>query len=240
MTGTPASPDTDPDAALALRDFLAAHPPRSFDRGETLIHNTRHQSGQSGISAGGSVAYVVEGLVRGGWNRPFIAPRHQATTIVAGDGRWVGVDAFKYGANLFLYEALTLTTATVVPLSFLVGEAPRALLVHALRCVSLDWCATSSVQGLGRTSLERRTILLLYNLFRLHPRAEIEVRERDVAELLGVARQSLHPVLKRLEQRGLVALGYGEILVGEADALLAELRAPATRVRAGKPRRKNP
>ena len=30
--------------------------------------------------------------MRGGWDRPFIAPEHHATTIVAGDGRWVGAE----------------------------------------------------------------------------------------------------------------------------------------------------
>jgi hypothetical protein len=120
-----------------------------------------------------------------------------------------------------------------VPLTYVVEEAPRALVVEALRCVSLDWCTVASVLSLGNESLERRTLLLLYNLFRLHPRPEIEVRQQDVADLLGVARQTLQPVLKRLEQVGLVTLGYGEICVGDADTLLAELRVPSGRLRTG-------
>jgi hypothetical protein len=200
---------------------LVRFPPRRFERGDTLIHNTRHQSVPEGS---GSVAYIVEGLVRGAWNRPFIAPNRQAATIVAGDGRWVGVDAFKYGANLFRYDALTATTASIVPLAYMTDEAPRELLQGALRCVSLDWCAAASVLGLGTDTLERRTLLLLYNLSRLHPRPEIEVRQQDVAQLLGVSRQALQPVLKRIEREGLVTLGYGEIMVGDSEALLERLR----------------
>lgn len=216
-----------------LRAFLGRFPSRSFERGETLVHNTRHQSA---VPDSGSLAYVVEGLVRGAWNSPFIAPDHHATTIVSGDGRWVGADAFKYGANLFEYVALTLTTASIVPLAALRDDAPRAVLLDVLSCVSLDWCTAASVLGLGSDTLERRAMLLLYNLARLHPRPEIEVRQQDVAELLGVTRQTLQPVLKSLERSGFVALGYGEIVVGESEALLAALRAPKKRPRARRPR----
>jgi Crp-like helix-turn-helix protein len=214
---------TSPD----LLDLLVRFPPRRFDRGETVILNTRHQD----PPGPGSLAYVVEGLVRGAWYGPFIAPDHRATTIVAGDGRWVGADAFKYGANLYRYDALTPTLAAIVPLDYLENEAPRTTLLDALRCVSVDWCTAASVLGLGSHTLRRRTLLLLYNLARLHPRPEIEVRQQDVAELLGVARQSLQPVLKRLEREGLVTTGYGEIVVGDSEALLAKLREPSQRVR---------
>jgi len=214
-------------AAPEMRELLERFPPQVFQRGEILVHNTRHLDAPP---ASGSLAYVVEGLVRGAWNAPFIAPANRATTIIAGDGRWVGADAFKYGENLFRYDALTLTTASVVPLPYLCDEAPRAVLVDALRCVSLDWCTSASVLSFESDTLERRTMLLLYNLFRLHPRPEIEVRQQDVAELLGVARQTLQPVLKRLTTAGFVHVGYGEIVVGDAEALLAELRAPSGRL----------
>jgi len=205
-----------------LTPLLALFPLRRFERGEVLIDNTRHLAPPQP----GSVAYVAEGLVRGAWNGPYIAPDNHATTVVAGDGRWVGLDAFKYGANLFRYEAMTPTRATVLPLADFQVLAARETVLDALRSVSLDWCAAASSLSLGSDALERRTLLLLYNLFRLHPRPEIEVRQKDLAELLGVARQSMQPVLKRLERSGLISLGYGEIVVGEASALLDALRAP--------------
>lgn len=215
--------ETSPD----LEDLLLRFPPLRFDRGETIIVNTRHQE----PAGEGHLAYVLEGLVRGAWHGPFIAPDHRATTLVAGDRRWVGADAFKYGTNLYRYDALTPTSAAVVPLSYLKTEAPRGILLDALHCVAVDWCTAASVLGLGSHTLRRRTLLLLYNLARLHPRPEIEVRQQDVAELLGVARQSLQPVLKRLDRDGLVTVGYGEIVVGDSEALLAALREPSQRVR---------
>ena len=157
-----------------------------------------------------------------------IAPGSRATAVVAGDGRWLGADAFKYGENLFRYEALTPTSASVIPLSWMREKAPRDVLLDALRTVSLDWCTRVSVLSLGSESLYRRTLLLLYDMARLHPRPEIEVRQRDVADLLGVARQTLQPVLKQLERQNLVQLGYGEISIGDASDLYAALRLDGT------------
>jgi CRP/FNR family cyclic AMP-dependent transcriptional regulator len=203
---------------LVLQHF----PPRVFERGETLVLNAYRQ-GAAGPDEPAMI-YIVEGLVRGAWNRSAIAPGSRATAVVAGDGRWLGADAFKYGENLFRYEALTPTSASVIPLSWMREKAPRDVLLDALRTVSLDWCTRVSVLSLGSESLYRRTLLLLYDMSRLHPRPEIEVRQKEVAEMLGVARQTLQPVLKRLERKGLVELGYGEISISDPDGLMLALR----------------
>jgi DNA-binding MarR family transcriptional regulator len=97
------------------------------------------------------------------------------------------------------------------------------VLRHLLRDVVLQWWTVASVMSLGKDTLERRTLLLLCDLRRLHARPELEVRQKDLADLLGVARTTLHPILKSLEKRGLVSLGYAEIAVGDAQPLLAAL-----------------
>jgi hypothetical protein len=206
-----------------------------FERGETLIETvlleTMDFAPKSGPGGGAPVTesaplvgYIVEGLVRGMWNKNTLAPRSRATAIVAGDGRWIGAEAFKFDKNLFRYIALTDTTATVVPLTYVVEEAPRAVLLDALRSVSLHWCTTASVLSLGADTLERRTLLLLYDLSRLHPRPELEVRQKDIADMLGIARQTLQPILKTFESRGLITLGYGEIVIGDPLDLVRKLR----------------
>jgi DNA-binding IclR family transcriptional regulator len=103
------------------------------------------------------------------------------------------------------------------------------VLHHVLRDVCLQWWTVASVMSLGNDTLQRRTLLLLCDLRRLHARPEIEVRQSDLADLLGVRRQTLHPVLKALEKQGLVSLGYGEITIGEAAPLLAALVADGGR-----------
>ena len=206
----------------ALREVFERFQPEDFERGSVLIENTYLQTGADGSHP--SLAYVHEGLVRGVWNRSKFAPLNRATATVAGDGRWIGADAFKFSENHFRYIALTPTRASIVPLRYIRDEAPRAVLLDALNSVSLDWCTTASVLTLGGETLYRRTLLLLFDLRRLHPRPELEVRQQDVADLLGRTRQTLQPVLKRLEAAGLVHLGYSEIVVGDAAELFQELR----------------
>jgi hypothetical protein len=224
VPGHPAGGEPPPAGVEPPEWLLSRFQPETFDRGEVLIENTFLQTGADGTHP--LLAYVHEGLVRGVWNRSKFAPRNRATAIVAGDRRWIGADAFRFGENHFRYLALTPTTASIVPMHVLRDQAPRDVLVDALRSVSLDWCTTASVLTLGGESLERRAMLLLFDMSRLHPRPELEVRQRDIADLLGVARQTMQPVLKKLEQRGLVTLGYSEIVIGDAGRLFQELRRP--------------
>ncbi len=234
--GRPTNPAIPPgELAKALDPLLAKYPPQVFERGETLLENSLLQTtdfadptaapaGPEDPSQVPHLGYVIEGLVRGVWDRNTLAPANRATAIVAGDARWVGVDVFKFGKNLFRYDAMTPTRASIIPMAYLVDEAPRFVLLHALRSVSLDWCTSASVLSLGGDTVVRRTLLLLYDLSRLHPRPEIEVRQHDIADMLGVTRQTLVPVLKKLEERGLVSLGYREIVIGDPKDLVAELR----------------
>jgi CRP-like cAMP-binding protein len=203
-----------------LADLLQRFPCRDYDRDEILIENTYRQPSRVKRP---SVAYIAEGLVRGMRNRSMVAPANRATVVVAGDGRWIGFDAFKFGENLLRYVALTHTTASVIPMEYLRRNASPGILLHLLQDVSLQWWTVASVMSLGNDTLYRRTLLLLCDLRRLHARPEIEVRQRDIADLLGVARQTLHPVLKSLEKAGLVSLGYAEISIGDAGALLEAL-----------------
>jgi hypothetical protein len=209
-------PPDHPEMVAVLERF----PPVEFERGQTLIRNTFRQR----VPAEPALGYVFEGLVRGQWNRSSIAPKLRATAVIAGDRRWIGADAFKFGENIFKYVALTRTVASILPLAYVKQEASRRVLLDALHSVSLHWCTAASVLSLGGDTLYRRTLLLLYDMSRLHPRPEIEVRQADVADLLGVARQTLQPVLKTLERQNLITLGYGEISIGEAADLFAALR----------------
>ncbi len=222
----------------AFETLFEAFPPVLFERGATLIENSLLETtdfapadasrpGPAPPRCPSYVGYIVEGLVRGVWDRSTLAPRNRATAIVAGDGRWFGVEAFKFGKNLFRYAALSPTTASIVPLSYVEHEAPRAVLLDSLRSASLDWCTAASVLSLGADTLARRALLLLYDMSRLRPRPELEVRQKDIADMLGVSRQTLQPVLKGFEKRGLISLGYGEILIDDPTSLVRRLRRKA-------------
>jgi hypothetical protein len=216
----------------SVQALLAAHPPQTFERGEVLIEDSLLQTSDLTVADttieispdAVHIGYVVEGLVRGMWNRNSAAPMKRATAVLSGDGRWIGADAFKFGRNIFQYSALAPTSASIVPLRWMREHAPREVLVDFLRSVSLDWCTAASVLSLGADTLYRRALLLLYDMSRLHPRPEIEVRQTDVANMLGVARQTLSPILQKFEERGLIQLGYAEIVISDPKALMDRLR----------------
>jgi CRP-like cAMP-binding protein len=207
-----------------LLAFLATVPPTEFAIGETILDNTYLQPDRGQPA---EIAYVREGLALGAWHRPAIDRDQDSAVLVVGDGNWIGLDAFKYGENLFRYSALAPTTAWVFPLSTLVEAAPREVVLDALRSVSLAWCTAVSVVSLKGQGIERRAMLLLYNLARIHPRPDLRITQQVVAELLGVSRQSVSPVLKRLEEKGLVRLGYGKVAVQDPKQIIEELRRTA-------------
>jgi CRP-like cAMP-binding protein len=215
-------PPPRPLQAKLLEAFLKRFPPRSYDRGDAILLNasTRPAERQEEPALG----YVLDGLVRVTWLRGYGAPGNRASAAVAGDGRWIGADAFRAGENLFHYEALVPTSACLVPLAWVREKAPPSLLFDALHSVSLDWCRRVSGPGIAQETDYRRTLLLLYDLRRLHRRPEIVLRQKQVAEMVGVPRPVMLPVLKRLERAGLISVGFGEISVGSAEGLKEALR----------------
>jgi hypothetical protein len=232
-----------PGLSAAIGALHGDYPPQTFATGEVLIDSVFLQTADLGRTGPPTtpdpafpplVGYIHEGLVRGKWHRRPIAPRVKATAVVTGDGRWIGADTFKYGSNLFQYIALAPTTASIVPLSWVLREAPREVLADFTRSVGLDWYTAAAVASLGSDTLERRTLLLLYDLSRLHPRPELEVRHRDLADMLGVARQTLNPILRGLDAEGLIMLGYAEIVVPDSKALVVRLRRNAGARRAAR------
>lgn len=211
-----------PSGGVPRTWVCARAPGERYERGAVVIESAFLQTDAAGSP--GRVAWIHEGLVRATWNRSKLAPSSRATALVAGDGCWIGADVFQHGENIFRWVALAPTVASIVTVGVLREEAPREVLVHAMENVARDWCTAASLLSLGTDSLERRALLLLHHLSRQHPRPEIEVRQSDLADMLGVARQTLHPVLKKLEATGLLGLGYGEIVVADPDELFRAIR----------------
>jgi len=202
--------------------LIERFPPRRFDRGDVVLHGL--VPGAPAPKREPALGLVVAGLVRVSWMRGYGAPGSRASAVVAGDGRWIGAEAFRTGENLFLYEALVPTTAALVPLDWIRSKASPAVLFDALHSVSLDWCRRISGPGVSRETDYRRTLVLFHDLRRLHAAPAIELRQKQVAEMVGVRRKELLPILQRLERAGLVRLGFGEVSVGALEDLREALR----------------
>ena len=54
-----------------------------------------------------------------------------------------------------------------------------------------------------------------------HPRRTVELRQEQLAHMLGVSRQTINQILKDLEAQGLIKLAYGEIEILDAAGLRA-------------------
>lgn len=211
--------------APEVDEFLAGLAPADFEAGEVLIPNTYRQT--DAVDHVARLAFVRFGLVQGAWHHSTLAPQHRAAAVVAGDGRWIGLDALKFGENLFRYTALAPTRAHVVPLADLMQGAPAPVVFDVLESVSLAWCTSASLLSLSAAPLDLRVLLLLFDVSRLHPRPDLDLPQRVVAELVGVSRQALNPVLKDLERRGLIELGYSQIVVRDPTRLIEEIRRAA-------------
>src|SRR5918999_1129942 len=70
---------------------------------------------------------------------------------------------------------------------------------------------------LGRSLVEQTSRLLLDEQHEGH----VPLPQRTIAAMLGVQRPSLNKVLKELEKKGLVTLGYGQIQIRDAAGLEA-------------------
>ncbi len=112
---------------------------------------------------------------------------------------------------------------------FLTSEAFEALLRdHAM--VARRWLSSVAARVsrgqerlmgmLGRSLVEQTTRLLLDEQHEGH----VPLPQRTIAAMLGVQRPSLNKVLKELEKKGLIALGYGQIQIKNAAGLEALAR----------------
>ncbi len=73
---------------------------------------------------------------------------------------------------------------------------------------------------LGRSLTEQTTRLLLDE----HINGRVLLPQRTFAAMLGVQRPSLNKVLKDLERKGLISLGYGRIELNDTKGLEALTR----------------
>lgn len=109
---------------------------------------------------------------------------------------------------------------------FLPSESFEALLREHAR-VARRWLSSVAARVsrgqerlmglLGRTLIEQTTRLLLDE----QHEARVPLPQRTIAAMLGVQRPSLNKVLKDLEKKGLITLGYGQIEINDAAGLEA-------------------
>ena len=130
-------------------------------------------------------------------------------------------------ATVRALDAVTTRTLTIDAFERLRRESPAAerLLVEAL--VAEVRRLSAQVRDAYYLTVPERTVVRLCELAELYAgeRAEGEVTlaftQGELAQLVGTARPTLNKVLKDLEDRGLVALNRGRLVVCDLTALAA-------------------
>ena len=123
-------------------------------------------------------------------------------------------DAIAYGSARVLHVPLA-------AFDQLASEEPQfhrdiGLLVCAHQRSSLAYMAQSIASPVGV-----RLARTLTSTARASGDSTVRLRQEDIAGMLGVSRQTINKELRRLERSGLVALGYGRILVMDVAGLRA-------------------
>jgi CRP-like cAMP-binding protein len=89
---------------------------------------------------------------------------------------------------------------------------------------ALDWIWTTN---LSVTEVRAaRHLLILCHEFEPSPRMEIAVSQDSLARTLGLSRQTLSRLLKGLEERGFLEIGYRTLRIIDLDGLRAFARDP--------------
>lgn len=197
---------TDPADPLSV--FLASCPREEHDADATLI--------SSGAQAP-RLGWVEEGLVRGVL-RPRHGPIREANIAVVGDRHWIGLECISEGLNVE-WRAMTPVRVRLFPWKDVEPTLAREALQALLHEASWVLNRTLHLNYISRLTLDQRVLSRLCDLREACSLPEIAITHEDLASLVGVHRNKVGIALKRLQARGLLSMGYGEIHLGPLDAL---------------------
>jgi CRP-like cAMP-binding protein len=191
--------------------------PRRHQRGETILCEGDPPMGMVG---------VVEGQVRA--TRWFDTENH-SLIHVAGAGFWAGeiptLLRCEQVASLVAQTEVLVVELSIAAFDQIVKEhadAYRHFARLAIERYAVLMRQISEILGLDGESLVRARLADLIDLRRSDDpaaSAEITVPQAELAALVGVSRQTLSELLKRLEASGVIEVSYRKITVHDVERL---------------------
>ena len=146
------------------------------------------------------------------------------------DGEWFGEgSAMKPEPRKYNVVALRPTTLLCLPLPLfdLLRETHLAFNQFLVLHMNMRLGQAMTIIEAGRTqSTEHRVALYLSRLFWRSTR-RINLTQDELGQLVGLSRQTVNRVLRRLEELGIVSLDFGKVAIVDDDALSAYLAATA-------------
>jgi CRP-like cAMP-binding protein len=185
---------------------------------------------------------ILEGRVA--WTRS-IGPSDKMLLYVAGQGAWFGHLALVRDTpcqfNVVAHAAARLLVLPRAQYQLLIEEDPehfRRIADVALERMELLIRIYAESRKLSAEDLIPARLATLAGLRRAETRQtggaiRLALSQEEVAAILGVSRQTLNSVLKRLEAAGLIEVGFRELVIPDA-ACLPDVAAARSVPRAGR------
>ena len=206
------------------------HAPWLDGCGDDVVGQLAIASRMQQVSAGTMVAtrggkarhliVVAEGAIEIGMTNA-VGKRHVTS--------WLGRGQL-FGLIPVLEDGPMIHTATAIRPSRLLllprADLLRALHDHASLSMRLIYLVCRRARAQYETLAAQSLLTLPVRLARVllgllddHPEGLVTATQTDLADLLGVTRQSLNPQLRKLEREGLLVLGRGQIRILDRTAL---------------------
>lgn len=146
------------------------------------------------------------------------------------DGEWFGEgSAMKPEPRKYSVVALRPTTLLCLPLPMFdtLRESSLAFNQFLVSHLNMRLGQAMTIIEAGRTqSPDHRVALYLSRLFWRSTR-RLNLTQEELGQLVGLSRQTVNRVLRRLEDMGIVSLDFGKVAIVDDDALSAYLTATA-------------
>jgi len=206
-------------------EILAAAVPRSFDRGEVLVHDG---------DPADSLHLIVDGRVA---VQVSTADGDRATLNILSAGNYFGELSLVRGAGERRRTATVLALEDTRTLSLTLATFDRLRVRHAAFDRLLVAALAGRVEQLsGRllealyVGLDRRLCSCLLDLARTYrgssPQVSIPLTQDQIAGLVGGTRPSVNQSLHKLSELGIVELRRGRIVIRDLAALQRKARVP--------------
>lgn len=190
-------------------DFPGDCSPRVFSPGETILEAPARD---------GLVAYVETGLAKGR-ARPRRNIPIRETVNVVGERGWLGFEQYEAGPHFIDYVAVNETQAWILPAHWALHESPDVVRSSLVHCITNQWSVRASVTANKELTLEWKLLIWLVSIREATSDMEINFKQSDLADLIGVNRSVLNDQLQHLQERGLIELHRGFFILPSTDVM---------------------
>lgn len=136
-----------------------------------------------------------------------------------GRGHWIGLEALMDGARL-AYRAIAPSRIAVFDKDWFLNEAPADVL-RVMVADEADLSLEHRERHMShRTTLKSRVMVGLLHLRSVSNIPEISITQSDLASLVGASRSNLTPILKELENDGILERSYRNYLIPSDKVLV--------------------